>query len=425
MGEDSGNSTKMDNVTVYSYRWIVITVFALLNAVVQLNWIAFAPVTGQAAGFYGVSELQIGLLSMSFMIVYVIVCLPASYIIDAWGLKVGIGIGAVLTGVFGLLRGIYASTYSIVLLSQFGLALAQPFVLNAITSVGASWFPVEERATAAGIPVLAQFIGIILAMALTPLITHARGIPGMLLLYGFASLVVSFVFVAFMREKPPTPPCRVEEMERFRFLEGVRDIFKNRDMRRMLLLFFIGLGMFNAVTTWIEEILRPRGFTPEQAGMTGAVMMIAGIFGAIVFPVISDKLRKRKGLLIVAMAGCIPGLAGLTFARSFPMLILSAAVFGIFFVSAGPVGYQYSAEISHPIPESTSQGLIVLAGQVSGIAFIFGMDALKNPSTGDMTPFMIIFLVLSLLNLFISTRLNESEMIRKQDGPDGSKAAVA
>jgi MFS family permease len=413
MAEQSVDAVKNEEISVYSYRWVVIALFALLNAVVQLNWIAFAPITGEAARFYGVSELKIGLLSMSFMIVYIVACLPASYLIDRFGIKIGIGIGAVLTGAFGLLRGFSASSYTVVLAAQFGLALGQPFVLNAITAVGASWFPVEERATAAGIPVLAQFVGIILAMALTPLLTSGHGVAGMLLAYGIVSGVIALLFCVFMKGKPPTRPSRKEEVERFRFFEGVRDIFKNRDMLYMLLLFFIGLGMFNAVTTWIEQIVHPRGFSAEQAGMIGAIMMFGGIVGAIVFPVFSDRLRRRKGFLILAMAGSIPGLAGIAFAHSFTVLALSAAVFGIFFMSAGPIGYQYSAEISYPVPEATSQGLIVLAGQVSGIAFIFGMDALRNTKTGAMTSFMIIFIILSFLNLFISTRVKESEMIQQ------------
>ncbi len=413
MAGQSADTVSKEHITLSAYRWIVIAVFALLNGVVQLNWIAFAPITGEAARFYKVSELQIGLLSMSFMIVYIIACLPASYLIDRFGIKIGIGIGAILTGIFGLLRGISASNYPVVLVSQFGLALGQPFVLNAITAVGASWFPVEERATAAGIPVLAQFVGLILAMALTPFLTGGHGVTGMLLVYGIVSGVIALLFCVFMKEKPPTRPSREEVIERFRFFEGVRDIFKNRDMLYMLLLFFIGLGMFNAITTWIEQIVHPRGFSAEQAGIVGAVMMFAGIVAAIVFPIFSDRLRKRKAFLILAMAGSIPGLAGIAFAHSFTLLALSAAVFGIFFMSAYPIGFQYSAEVSHPVPEATSQGLIVLAGQVSGIAFIFGMDALKNAKTGDMTAFMVIFIILSFLNLFISTRLKESEMIQQ------------
>ena len=49
----------------------------------------------------------------------------------------------------------------------------------------------------------------------------------------------------------------------------------------------IGLGIFNAVTTWIEQILAPRGITPEQAGIIGALMMVGGILGASILPGLS------------------------------------------------------------------------------------------------------------------------------------------
>jgi len=109
--------------------------------------------------------------------------------------------------------------------------------------VGASWFPVQERATAAGIPVLAQFVGIIIAMALTPLLTNPHGITGMLLLYGVVSGAIALLFCVFMKEKPPTPPAREGTVEHFRFFEGIRDLFKNRDVLFMII--FIILSFTN------------------------------------------------------------------------------------------------------------------------------------------------------------------------------------
>ena len=63
---------------VYGYRWIMLVAFMLVIAVNQLLWITFAPITGDAADFYGVDDLAIGLLSMSFMIVFILVSIPAS-----------------------------------------------------------------------------------------------------------------------------------------------------------------------------------------------------------------------------------------------------------------------------------------------------------------------------------------------------------
>ncbi len=125
----------------YRYRWIILAVFMLVIILNQLLWITFAPVTIDAAKYYGVSDLAIGLLSMVFMIVFIIVSIPASIIIDKLGFRKAVGIGAGLTAIFGLLRGLMAHDYTMVLISQAGIAVGQPFILNAITKVASSWFP--------------------------------------------------------------------------------------------------------------------------------------------------------------------------------------------------------------------------------------------------------------------------------------------
>jgi fucose permease len=114
---------QQENFKVYGYRWIILVAFMFIVAVTQLLWITFAPITGDAAKYYSVPDLSIGLLSMSFMIVYIVVSIPASWVIDTYGIRVGVGIGAVLTAVFGLLRGVWASSYTLVLIAQIGVAI--------------------------------------------------------------------------------------------------------------------------------------------------------------------------------------------------------------------------------------------------------------------------------------------------------------
>ncbi len=49
---------------VYGYRWVMLSVYMLAIIVNQVMWITFAPITIDAAAFYGVSDLKIGVLSM-------------------------------------------------------------------------------------------------------------------------------------------------------------------------------------------------------------------------------------------------------------------------------------------------------------------------------------------------------------------------
>jgi MFS family permease len=409
----------MEKVKVYGYRWVVLAAFMLINCIMQLHWLNFAPITTDAEQFYHVSELQIGLFSMSFMIMFLFMCIPASYVIDTYGIRIGVGIGAVLTAIFGMVKGLYADSYNAILISSFGLAVGQPFILNAITKVGAEWFPLEERATAAGLGALSQYLGFVVAMALTPVLfklyggLEGGGMKGMLMTYGIASVVIAVLFFIFIKDKPPTPPTLKQEARHSVFM-GLKHMFKIKDMILLLILFFIGLGMFNAVSTWIEPLLKPRGINPEQAGLIGAAMIVGGIIGAVVIPILSDKQRKRKAYLIVCMAGIVPGLVGMTFLSGFVPLLVAGFVLGFFTMSAGPVGFQYGAEVSFPTPESTSQGMILLAGQISGILFIYLMNMLKDPVTGSMTSSMIIFLVLMIGSALAAFFMKESPMIMSQ-----------
>jgi MFS family permease len=410
---------------VYRYRWIVLAVFMLAAAANQLLWITFAPITSQAVAFYGASELGIGMLSMSFMIVYVLVSIPASWVIDTYGIRVGVGTGAALTGVFGLLRGLTAHDYALVLVCQIGIAVGQPFILNAVTTVAARWFPPRERATASGLGSLSIYLGILLGLALTPSLTSRHHIGGMLLIYGAAALGATALFFGLVRERPPTPPCPPGMEARSLALDGFRHIFRHRGFLLLLAIFFVGLGAFNAVTTWIEEIVGPRGFTSEQAGLIGAAMIGGGVLGAVVLPTLSDRSRRRRPFLIAAIAGAILGLAGVTWAQSYAMVLVSSLVLGFFLLSAGPIGFQYGAEITYPIPEGTSNGLLLLAGQISGILFIFAMDGLKSPVTGSMTGSLVGLIALLVACLGLGALLKEPAALLTQAGDAAGARTVA
>jgi len=393
---------------VYGYRWVVLLAFMFVVAINQLLWITFAPITSSAATYYGVSDLSIGLLSMSFMIVYIVVSIPASWVIDTYGIRIAVGIGAAITGIFGLLRGILAPDYTFVLIAQIGIAIGQPFILNAVTTVAARWFPIQERATAAGLGSLAMYLGIVVALVLTPYLTIQSQISGMLLTYGIVSVFAAGVFFVFIKERPPTPPCPPDQEQRSLVFDGLKESLRMRDFVLLMVIFFVGLGVFNAVTTWIEDIVRPRGFSITQAGNIGGLMIVGGIIGALVIPLLSDHYRKRTPYLLMAVMGATVGLVGITFATSYWLLLVSAFVFGFFLLSAGPVGFQYGAEVTHPTPEGTSNGLLLLMGQISGIVFILGMDSFKSPVTGSMTLPLIVLIGLMVLSLLFSTRLREA-----------------
>lgn len=401
---------------IYGYRWVILGAFILISGMCEVLWITFAPITGTAAAFYHTSDLMIGMLSMSFMVVYLPLFFPAAWMIDTKGFSKAVGLGAAMTAVFGLTRGLFGSSFILVFISQIGLAAAQPFIIGAMTTIAARWFPVRERATATGLATLSLYLGPLVAMILTPVLVLRVGIVNMLWIYGVASAAAAVVFLVVVRDHPPTPPEPGEVLERSLMFDGLKAMLRRRDFLILLAVFFIGLGMFNAVSTWIEDIVRPRGFSITQAGWLGGILLIGGIIGAIVMPILSDKTARRRPFILIALAGLVPGLAGMTFTTNAALLLASGFVFGFFLLSAGPIGFQYAAELTRPAPEGTSNTLLLLVGQVSGIIFILGMDAFKSKATGSMTGSLLVLAGLAVLAIGLTLTLPET-LNRPGGGP--------
>jgi MFS family permease len=388
---------------LYPYRWVVLSVFMFVNITIQLLWIAFAPITILASKFYNVSDSRIGLLSMVFMIAFIPLSIPVSWGIDTFGFRKTVSIGAILMAVFGVMRGLVGDNYGLVLASTIGIAFAQPFLLNSWTKMPALWFGHKERATVVGLVTLASLVGTALGMVLTPELVKTMSINHIQLLYGVIAAFSTMLFLILAREKPATPPGLPGEDSRALMLDGLKHALSVPSFWIYLFISFVGLGLFNGITTWVEPIIRLRGFTPNDAGTLGALMLGGGLVGAVVMPIISDRSRKRQIFIMLGFALAIPGLIGVTYATTAWLLFLSSFWMGFFLVSANPIGMQYAAEITNPTPEGTSNGLIQLFGQAS-VVFVTIMNLLKT-NEGSFTPSLLLMVGLlvisSILILFM------------------------
>lgn len=391
---------------VYGYRWVVLAVFMLVNITIQMLWISYAPITSLASDYYGVSDLAIGVLAMSFMIAFIPLSLPAAWLIDTRGFRVAVGFGVVMMAVFGVARGLVGANYTLALLSTIAIAVAQPFLLDAWTKVPANWFAQGERATAVGLVTLASMLGVALGMVLTPILADVMSIATLQLVYGLLAAATAVAFLALAREKPATPPCPPGMDERALMLDGLKHALQVRPFLIMLGVAFIVMGAFNGVTTWVEQIIHPRGFSPTEAGVMGALMLVAGIIGAVVLSALSDRRGKRIRFMVIALVATVPGMLGIAFVSSIWLLYAFAAVLGFFLVAVLPIGMQYAAEIANPTPEGTSNGLIQLCGQVS-VVYVYIMAALRT-GDGSFTVSLVLSAALLAAGALVVSRLRDT-----------------
>ena len=401
---------------IYRYRWVVLANYMLAAAMIQLLWATFFSITTEAGKYYGYTDAAegvnaISLLSIIFMVGMIVISFPSLAAFEKFGFKKAVGFGVVLSGVAALARGVFGQSYTAVLVCTVFFAIAQPFILNAVGIVAGKWFPANERATANGLAVLANFVGMIAGLLITPLLLQGGiAIKQILVGYGIVSAVIAVLFVLLVREAPPEPPCATEDSERSGFLEGLRSLFRKRDFVKGMLIYLVVLGILNTFFTLIEPILRQlsnNALDVTQTGVIGMLILVMAIIGSFVVPFISDKDRhqRRKPYLAVSMVIGAAGLALFIFTGSFTGNIAAAAIYGIFGLGCSPLILTYCAEVAHPTSEGTSEGLLMFGGNVAGVV-ILGVSGLLN---GNYVMLMWGMVVLLLAATVISFMLKEGK----------------
>jgi len=397
-------------IKVYGYRWVVLLVYMFVSLIMQVYWIAYAPITGEAATHFGVTDLQIGILAMSFMYTYIPLAIPASWAIDTWGFKKAVGAGAVLMGVCGLLRGVFTTDYTWTLIFTIGIAIAQPLFLNAGTKMAALWFPIEERATVIGLGSVAPFLGIVIGQMLTPILVINYSFSTAHLIYGIVGVVSAVVFLIFAREAPPTPAGHEERVAMF---AGLKHMLRLKDFYYLAIIGFITGAIFNGVSTWVEVIVRPKGLDIAQAGMIGGLLLLGGIVGVFVLPPLSDRLHKRKPIFMIGLIAAIPFMIGLALLSSYMPLIITTFMLGLFMMGIAPVSAQYATEKCYPAPEATSAGLLTLAGQLSVIAI--SVMGWSNERFGSFTPSLLVLAGGLVVCAILLSFMTESKIMQTKE----------
>src|SRR5215469_7516691 len=96
-------------------RWVILAGYGLLAACSQLLWLSYAFISSQAHRVMGIS---VGDLAAIFPVMYVILALPCGRWLDV-RFEQALGVGAVLTGVGGLLRLAGPASFAWALIGQF------------------------------------------------------------------------------------------------------------------------------------------------------------------------------------------------------------------------------------------------------------------------------------------------------------------
>ncbi|XP_062581592.1 solute carrier family 49 member A3-like [Saccostrea cucullata] len=383
-----------EQYVVYARRWFILLVIVILNLSNAMTWITFSPIADLTSTYYDVNAFKVNILSLIFMVASVPFGFTASWVLDTYGLRTSILLSAWLNGIGNLLRNV--STFGgipgdlrfwILLAGQTLAAISQPFVMFAPTKLAAMWFMDSQRATANMLASMANPLGILAANLIAPAMVNgcnSEELPRALwVISSPAFLVVILATFGVCSSVPPTPPTASAEEDSEPFKEGLKKIVKSRNYWVLCLSFGTGLAVFSAVTSFLDQVLCPRGYSNDFAGLCGALMIVGGVVGAIVAGIYVDKTKRFEEVVKVSYAiAVVFGVGFFEMARYKDQEILIAVMvtaFGTFAFAMYPISMELAVEITYPVAEATSSGLLIVSGQIQGIIIILVTQLLTQP----------------------------------------------
>jgi len=358
---------------VYKRRFFGLVQLALLNIIVSWDWLSFSAASKTSANYFHVSEADINWLSTGFMFAFLVSSPAVIWVLNKYPPKMAIVICSALVLIGNWIRYAGARSgphghFGVVVLGQVIIGFAQPFVLASPTRYSDAWFSSAGRVSATAVASLANPLGGALGQLIGPMWA--------------SSVSVASIPSFFLPSLPPTPPSPSTSLRETRPLKlELQTLFHNRQFWFLMIPFSIFVGAFNATSSLLNQIFEPYGFTEDQAGIAGAVLIFVGIgCSAIVSPIID---RTKAYLITLKMLIPLTSVSYLILVfipqtRSFPAVCIVMALIGGSSFALLPCALEYLVEITWPVSPEASSVVAWCGGQVLGGLFIIIMTALKG-----------------------------------------------
>jgi predicted MFS family arabinose efflux permease len=381
-------------------RWAVLAAFTLLAGASQMLWLNFAPILTHIQARYGVSESLASGLIFVFPLLFVLLSLPAGRMVDARGYRLTVGLGAAVMTAGACLR-ILDQSFWFLFAGQVVIAIAQPLIGVGVSKLVADWFSEEQGAVAVGLSTVGLFLGMAAALAATPALEASMGLRATMIVFAAITLAtaVGFAVLVHPNEQAPAAVHGGGEM-------GFAAMLRHRGLRVLFALSFLGLGVFNGLTTWLEKILAPRGVDAVHAGWVGASLILGGIVGAVIIPAWSDAVRRRKPFLIGCAAAGLALIYPLCMGSRFGLLVGLGAAMGGLFLPAYALLIEMSAQVAGKASAGAAASLLMLAGNAGGVVVVLAMPSVNG---GGATFDRAVLFLVGLLGLTVVLALRAPE----------------
>ena len=170
------------------------------------------------------------------------------------------------------------------------------------------------------------------------------------------------------------------------------------------------------------------GYTVDDASIFGALFIVGGIVGSVIFGVWVENTRSYKNAMVVIcfLSTIFTGANYLVMpTQDLVPTCIVCFLQGAAMVPVMAVAFDFGVELSYPIGESYSTGVIISTGQSFGIIWTIISSVLIDNQDGDedtsglKTSFLILTIscaVGTFMCLFIKQELKRYNIEKMQEG---------
>ena len=451
-----------EKFVLYKQRWVVLAIFSLISMTNEIIWISLSSITSIVKEYYGVSYVAVNWLSMIYMLFYVFV-IVATYVLNTYGLKFTIVIGAVLNGLGSCLRltGTNRDKFVFTFLGNASAAFAQCSILFVPPTLAATWFGETERSTASAVGVLMNMLGVAIGFLMGgTMVPSSKDYNGAVWQGMFNTLIAQACFCAFMvvccvifvKNAPKTPPsmsqvlilqskqkklmektkkvgktyktktstieenkiikestidierCPIitkenEKLEMISFVGSLQILFRDKMFHFVTQAYGLYFGLFAAYNTVLNQMCMVHYPGKEgEIGLMGFTSVILGLFGIFSAGIWLDKTNRYKFISVGTFGCCTISLLAFTlllvYSSNFVVVFASFCIFGFFSYPYMTIGLEHAAEITYPVSEGTTSGILLLVGNMYGIILTYIIGAIIEKGSSDIAGYIMVGLYL-------------------------------
>ncbi|XP_041475060.1 feline leukemia virus subgroup C receptor-related protein 2-like [Lytechinus variegatus] len=399
---DKAAQVKTRNVSVssanytrlYKRRWLMLGLFCMLSMSNAFQWIQYSVIGNVLVDYYNVEYIAVDWLSMIYMLVYIPLIFPVTWLLERAGLKVVGILGASLNcaGSWFRYAGAVPHLFPLAFAGQTLCAIGQVFILGMPAHVAATWFGAKEVSTACAIGVFGNQLGVALGFVLPPLLVPPDGdvkknMHNMFVGTAAITSALLILIIAIYQDKPPMPPSKAKydsqkSTEGRSYKESIISLFKNVPFVLLLITYGVNVGSFYAISTLLNQVILSEFPGYEvMVGVIGLTLVLTGMVGSVVTGFWLDRTRSYRGTTVTVYVLSLVGMICFTFTLKLGEIWVVfgiTALLGFFMTGYLPLGFEFAAELTFPEPEGTSSGLLNASAQTFGIIFTLVMGVLVN-----------------------------------------------